>query len=108
MSGCWLWTGSRNHGGYGVIGRPQSCPPRLAHRIAYELLRETIPANLDLDHLCRVPCCVNPAHLEAVTRSENIRRNNRDRWRLYREAQVTWRRGWLARRTAWHAARDGG
>jgi hypothetical protein len=29
---------------------------------------------LDLDHLCRVRHCVNPAHLEPVTRAENLRR----------------------------------
>ena len=29
-----------------------------------------------LDHLCRVALCVNPAHLELVTRTENIRRQH--------------------------------
>jgi hypothetical protein len=28
-----------------------------------------------LDHLCRNPKCVNPNHLEVVTRSENLRRS---------------------------------
>ena len=30
-----------------------------------------------LDHLCRVPGCVNPFHLEAVTNEENIRRGKK-------------------------------
>jgi len=31
---------------------------------------------LEIDHLCRVRCCVNPDHLEAVTHRENILRGN--------------------------------
>jgi hypothetical protein len=33
-----------------------------------------IPDGLTLDHLCRNRRCVNPAHLEAIPHSENIRR----------------------------------
>lgn len=29
---------------------------------------------MDIDHLCRNRSCVNPEHLEPVTRGENIRR----------------------------------
>jgi hypothetical protein len=29
---------------------------------------------LQIDHLCNVRNCVNPAHLEAVTAHENMRR----------------------------------
>jgi hypothetical protein len=71
-SGCWLWTGAAGGNGYGFykakgIGM-------VAHRWAYTLLRGPIPTGLELDHLCRVRYCVNPAHLEPVTRSENARR----------------------------------
>lgn len=71
-SGCWLWTAALNSRGYpcfGIRGRSH-----LAHRVAYQALVGTIPAGLEMDHLCRVPRCVNPAHLEAVTREENVRR----------------------------------
>ncbi len=71
-SGCWLWTGYLNKGGYGGFKLPSRM--HLAHRVAYELLREPIPAGLDLDHLCRVRSCVNPWHLEPVDRKENVRR----------------------------------
>lgn len=67
--GCWIWVGAVNSGnGYGRINRTY------AHRYAYELLVGPIPEGLQLDHLCRVPLCVYPAHLEPVTPRENIRR----------------------------------
>lgn len=41
-------------------------------------------SGLELDHLCVVPACRNPAHLEPVTHSENVQRANdrRAAWRL--------------------------
>ncbi len=70
---CWLWTGRLNRGGYGVGYADRAVR---VHRWAYELLHGPIPDGLDIDHLCRVRRCVNPAHLEAVTRRENLRRGN--------------------------------
>lgn len=70
--GCWEWTGKRGANGYGVIwhqGREY-----YAHRVFYTALAGPVPAGLDLDHLCRVRHCVNPSHLEAVTRGENVLR----------------------------------
>lgn len=45
-----------------------------AHRIAYEIVIGPIPDGLVIDHLCRIPACVNPAHLEPVTSRENVLR----------------------------------
>ncbi len=76
-AGCWLWTSAQDGRGYGTFGRPggrQRSHNLRAHRVAYELLVGPIPAGLEIDHLCRVPLCVNPAHLEPVTRRENILR----------------------------------
>jgi hypothetical protein len=70
--GCWLWRGSLTRDGYGQLrfaGRTHQ-----AHRVAYTLLVGAIPDGLSLDHLCRVHRCVNPAHLEAVTPTENTMR----------------------------------
>jgi hypothetical protein len=69
---CWVWTAGKNQDGYGrfQVGRK----PTSAHRVAYELSVGPIPDGLQLDHLCRVRDCVNPAHLEPVTQQENIRR----------------------------------
>jgi len=74
-SGCWLWTAALDRGGYGVIGRGgRTGGGARAHRVLYALHRGPIPVGLDLDHLCRTRCCVNPWHLEPVTRRENILR----------------------------------
>jgi hypothetical protein len=70
---CWLWTGPTYHG-YGQSGGDQP------HRISYRELIGEIPQGLHLDHLCRIPACCNPWHLEPVTPSENSRR----KWAAYR------------------------
>jgi hypothetical protein len=71
---CWQWTATTNGCGYGTFsidGRS-----RYAHRLAWDLLVGPIPAGHDLDHLCRNTLCVNPDHLEPVTRAENLRRGH--------------------------------
>ena len=65
---CWPWTGARTHQGYGYAEGEG------AHRVIYARVNGPIPAGLVIDHLCNNPVCVNPAHLEAVTRTENTRR----------------------------------
>lgn len=66
---CWLWTGAKIPKGYGRFWDGRRCA--YAHRFAYELLVAPIPDGLSIDRLCRVPSCVNPAHLEPVTTREN-------------------------------------
>lgn len=68
-SGCWLWTASLSNAGY---ARFQDSGQ--AHRKAYEHWVGPIPEGYDLDHLCRTRSCVNPRHLEAVTRQVNLLR----------------------------------
>jgi hypothetical protein len=72
-TGCWLWTGAgvRTGGRYGTFSA--NGKTWQAHRFAYELIAP-IPPEHDLDHLCGVPRCVNPRHLEPVTPWENRRR----------------------------------
>ena len=73
-TGCWLWTAGLNNAGYGMFAVSKH-DIRLAHRWFYEISTGSeVSAILDLDHLCRVRCCVNPRHLEPVSRSENLRR----------------------------------
>ncbi len=71
-TGCWIWIGSLGHHGYARFSLDDKT--RLVHRVIYELLVGPIPEGMHLDHLCRVRCCVNPAHLEAVTCRENLMR----------------------------------
>lgn len=70
--GHWLWTGWSNDTGYPYVHFDRRDQP--AYRVVYELLVGPIPDGLELDHLCCIPRCVNPAHLEPVTHAENQRR----------------------------------
>lgn len=75
--GCWIWNGSRYTNGYGSFYFNGG--PKPAHRVAYTLLRGPIPDGMTIDHLCRTPLCVNPSHMEIVTRAENARRAHESR-----------------------------
>lgn len=71
-SDCWNWTASCDGKGYGQFVYKGKLSR--AHRVSYMLFKGEIPEGLDLDHLCRNIKCVNPEHLEAVTRSVNLQR----------------------------------
>ena len=73
-NGCWKWTATIQNLGYGQFSVNGHLV--LAHRFSYELVNGTIPDGYELDHLCRNRSCVNPAHLEVVTHSENGKRGN--------------------------------
>lgn len=66
---CYPWRGRIDAEGYGRTGRNL-----YAHRVAFTLAKGPIPYGLTIDHLCQNRRCCNPAHLDAVTISENLRR----------------------------------
>ena len=71
-SNCWLWTGCLTPRDYGQI--TIHTVRSFAHRLSYEWTVGPIPDGLVIDHLCRNPPCVNPAHLEPVTQRVNVLR----------------------------------
>lgn len=71
---CWLWTASLHKTGYAYIRI--ATVKRLAHVVSWEIVHGSKPKGMDIDHLCRVRHCVNPDHLELVTKRENTIRGN--------------------------------
>lgn len=69
---CWQWVGASDKYGSFKLRKTMG-----AHRAAYLLFKGPIPRNLEIDHLCRNRLCVNPNHLEAVTRRQNLKRAKR-------------------------------
>jgi hypothetical protein len=71
-SGCWEWTAVPDSSGYGTmtVFRKKD----RAHRVSYEIFIGKIPADLEIDHLCRNRKCFNPLHLQAVSSRVNCLR----------------------------------
>lgn len=70
---CWIGKGARGNL-YGHVAITVRKRKMHAHRAMWEQTNGAVPLGLELDHLCRVPSCIRPDHLEAVTHTENMRR----------------------------------
>lgn len=79
VTGCWIWFAGQGNDGYGKFSTGTGINKRTwrAHRFSWQIYYGPIPEGLELDHVvCKQPLCVNPSHLELVTRLENIRRGH--------------------------------
>ena len=74
---CWIWTAGLDISGYGELWiGPGKSQEAKAHRVSREIFKGAIPQGLECDHLCRNRSCVNPDHIEPVTRQVNFQRGD--------------------------------
>ena len=120
-SGCIIWFGALTMG-YGCVWHQKK--RRKAHVVAYEIVNGPVPDGFELHHTCMNRNCINPAHLQPVTRgqhqileprrfvgdvthckqghafdAENTRINRNGR-RSCRKCHALWQRGYVARKKA--------
>lgn len=77
---CWLFLGFHCNKGYAEV--KVEGVARRVHRVLWELAHDRkIGEGMTLDHLCTNTRCINPDHLEEVTRPVNTARGNRNRKR---------------------------
>lgn len=69
---CWIWTGSRDTGGYGLVNQDPTNRNKKVHRVVYETAIGEIPEGHHVLHRCDVPACCNPFHLFTGTRQDNV------------------------------------
>lgn len=71
---CWLWTGKTRRHGYGafnvrVAGKHKTLS---AHREVLKEMGIELPDDHEPDHLCYMPGCANPDHLDVKNHRENL------------------------------------
>lgn len=83
ITGCWNWMGSINGKGYAYLWvpdeirnekRPGKGRTLQAYRLGWVWKYGPVPRGSDLHHICQNTICVNPDHLEVITRSDHMRK----------------------------------
>lgn len=83
---CWIWQLAKDTHGYGAVW--QTNRTAQAHCVAYQEKVGPVPNGAELDHLCRVRCCVNPDHLDPVSHAENCQRGKRTKLSAPQVAEI--------------------
>lgn len=71
---CWPWMAAKDEDGYGLFAMPRPRKRNIrAHTFAYIEVIGTPPTGREPHHACHFEGCVNPFHLEWLTRTEHVR-----------------------------------
>ena len=73
--GCWVWIGPKFKKGYAkfITYRRGKRKVYLAHRWSYMTFKGKLKRKREVHHLCQRKECVNPEHLQSVTRRQHNR-----------------------------------
>ncbi len=68
FSGCWEWVAESSKG-YGIFSYKGK--DWRAHRFSFHYFKDILLEGYEIDHVCCNPHCVNPDHLDQVTKEEH-------------------------------------
>lgn len=81
-NGCWIWQRAMLDDGYGMLNG------RRAHREIYERIKGKIPEGMELHHICEVRKCVNPEHLQVISKPDHAKLHQATRVSLAMESSA--------------------